>query len=300
MPRVSSASRNRRRSPGDTRPRSRPMRVEDLGRDVDLGVLQAVVRQRPRDRERRGDVVLGRAEEAADLGVEEEEAFGVADAAPRGLEDRRRRRTDVRRARRAAGSRPAGRQPSKCRWQSARSRRGPGQQRKRMDRLARFAHSQLRRAALHNSRAHYMRRARLLALFLDVLVCAALADAVGLARHGLALALCAGRPAAIPWIWAALAARPRPAPSSCGTPAAAGRGGGWRSRSGGRRPPAGGLGLDPAQSAPARPALEPLRRLAARSGRGGAAARRPAYGNPYLAVRMRVARARRGRRPVRP
>jgi hypothetical protein len=51
-----------------------------------------------------------------------------------------------------------------------------------------------------------MRRTRLLALFLDVLVCAGIADAVGLALTALVWRLWpAGRPA-IPWLWAALAA----------------------------------------------------------------------------------------------
>jgi hypothetical protein len=51
-----------------------------------------------------------------------------------------------------------------------------------------------------------MRRARILSLFLDILVCAALADAAGLALTGILwLYVPAGQPA-IPWIWTGLAA----------------------------------------------------------------------------------------------
>jgi hypothetical protein len=51
-----------------------------------------------------------------------------------------------------------------------------------------------------------MRRARILSLFLDILVCAALADIAGLALTGILWRYFpAGQPA-IPWIWAALAA----------------------------------------------------------------------------------------------
>jgi hypothetical protein len=63
-----------------------------------------------------------------------------------------------------------------------------------------IAHAQL---TIHSEL--YMRRTRLLALFLDVLVCAGIADGVGLAVTGLVWRLWpAGRPA-IPWLWAALA-----------------------------------------------------------------------------------------------
>jgi hypothetical protein len=48
-----------------------------------------------------------------------------------------------------------------------------------------------------------MRRARLLALFLDLLVCAALADLLGLALTAAAWEVPAAR-ALIPWIWAVL------------------------------------------------------------------------------------------------
>jgi hypothetical protein len=50
-----------------------------------------------------------------------------------------------------------------------------------------------------------MRRARLLALFLDVLVCAALADLTGLALTALIWRLFPAGRAALPWLWAALA-----------------------------------------------------------------------------------------------
>jgi len=49
-----------------------------------------------------------------------------------------------------------------------------------------------------------MRRTRLLALFLDVLVCAAAADAAGLALTFLIWRYFPGGRAAIPWLWAAL------------------------------------------------------------------------------------------------
>lgn len=51
-----------------------------------------------------------------------------------------------------------------------------------------------------------MRRTRLLALFLDVLLCAALADGVGLALTAIAWRLLPAARPAIPWIWGALAA----------------------------------------------------------------------------------------------
>jgi len=50
-----------------------------------------------------------------------------------------------------------------------------------------------------------MRRTRLLALFLDVLVCAALADAAGLALTVLVWRLLPAARSGIPWLWAALA-----------------------------------------------------------------------------------------------
>jgi hypothetical protein len=51
-----------------------------------------------------------------------------------------------------------------------------------------------------------MRRTRLLALFLDVLVCAVAADCAGLALTALIWRLSNAARAAIPWIWGALAA----------------------------------------------------------------------------------------------
>jgi hypothetical protein len=51
-----------------------------------------------------------------------------------------------------------------------------------------------------------MRRTRLFALFLDVLVCAGLADAVGLALTALVWRFWPGGRAAIPWLWSVLAA----------------------------------------------------------------------------------------------
>jgi hypothetical protein len=51
-----------------------------------------------------------------------------------------------------------------------------------------------------------MRRTRLLALFLDVLVCAGIADGVGLALTALAWRLWPAGRVAIPWLWGALAA----------------------------------------------------------------------------------------------
>lgn len=51
-----------------------------------------------------------------------------------------------------------------------------------------------------------MRRTRLLALFLDVLVCAALADAAGLAASALVWRLLPAARSGIPWLWALLAA----------------------------------------------------------------------------------------------
>jgi hypothetical protein len=51
-----------------------------------------------------------------------------------------------------------------------------------------------------------MRRTRLLALFLDVLVCAALADVVGLVSSALVWRLLPAARPAIPWLWAVLAA----------------------------------------------------------------------------------------------
>jgi hypothetical protein len=51
-----------------------------------------------------------------------------------------------------------------------------------------------------------MRRARLLALFLDVLVCACLADLAGLALTAVLWRFFPGSRAALPWIWGALAA----------------------------------------------------------------------------------------------
>ena len=51
-----------------------------------------------------------------------------------------------------------------------------------------------------------MRRARILAFFLDWLVCAALADLAGLAVTWAIWRLAPGLRPAVPWIWAALAA----------------------------------------------------------------------------------------------
>lgn len=51
-----------------------------------------------------------------------------------------------------------------------------------------------------------MRRARLLALFLDVLVCAGIADAVGLPLTALVWRFWPGGRGAIPWLWGVLAA----------------------------------------------------------------------------------------------
>jgi hypothetical protein len=51
-----------------------------------------------------------------------------------------------------------------------------------------------------------MRRTRLLALFLDVLACAAVADAAGLAASAFVWRLLPAARSAIPWLWAALAA----------------------------------------------------------------------------------------------
>lgn len=51
-----------------------------------------------------------------------------------------------------------------------------------------------------------MRRTRLLALFLDVLVVAAVADAVGLVLTGVVWAYFSAARPAIPWIWAACGA----------------------------------------------------------------------------------------------
>jgi len=51
-----------------------------------------------------------------------------------------------------------------------------------------------------------MRRARLLALFLDILVCAAPADAAGLVSSALVWRLLPAARPGIPWLWAVLAA----------------------------------------------------------------------------------------------
>ena len=51
-----------------------------------------------------------------------------------------------------------------------------------------------------------MRRARLLALFLDLLVCAALGDLAGLALTAAVWQFAPGLRAQIPWIWVALGA----------------------------------------------------------------------------------------------
>jgi hypothetical protein len=51
-----------------------------------------------------------------------------------------------------------------------------------------------------------MRRTRLLALFLDVLVCAVPADAAGLASSALVWRLLPAARSAIPWLWGVLAA----------------------------------------------------------------------------------------------
>lgn len=51
-----------------------------------------------------------------------------------------------------------------------------------------------------------MRRARILSLLLDVLVCAAVADIVGLALTALVWRYLPAARTAIPWMWAALAA----------------------------------------------------------------------------------------------
>lgn len=51
-----------------------------------------------------------------------------------------------------------------------------------------------------------MRRARILSLLLDVLVCAALADVAGLAVTGLVWRYAPAARPAIPWVWVALAA----------------------------------------------------------------------------------------------
>jgi len=51
-----------------------------------------------------------------------------------------------------------------------------------------------------------MRRARILSLLLDVLVCVALADVAGLALTALVWRYAPAARPAIPWVWAALAA----------------------------------------------------------------------------------------------
>ena len=51
-----------------------------------------------------------------------------------------------------------------------------------------------------------MRRTRLLALFLDVLLCAALADAAGLASSAVVWRLLPAARSGIPWLWGVLAA----------------------------------------------------------------------------------------------
>jgi hypothetical protein len=59
---------------------------EDLRRDVDLRVAQPSVRERLRHRDRRGHVVVGRAEEPAELRVELEETARVLHRRARPLE----------------------------------------------------------------------------------------------------------------------------------------------------------------------------------------------------------------------
>ena len=133
-----------------------------------------------------------------------------------------------------------------------------------------------------------MRRMRLLALFLDVLVCALAADAAGLALTFVIWRYRPGALAWIPWIWTA-----------CGLAAVlafllrdrqGGRARRWLAlearRPDGRAPGAWG------SIRRNMPLLVPFWNLydawPVRGGRRGAPAHGPPYGNPYLAVLMRV------------
>src|SRR5262245_55547309 len=189
----------------DARIRVHPEARVDLGRDVHLGVANPGVRTAAGHGERGFHVVLGAAEEPADLGVEQQEALRVADVAPGGLE-----RGEVR-----EGMVRSGREPRDLRGRQAalevevavgeERRRGVtrGALRNHDVSIAPFpiAHGPLR---IHTEL--YMRRTRLLALFLDALVCAGAADAVGLASTALVWRLWPASRPAIPFLWGVLAA----------------------------------------------------------------------------------------------
>ncbi len=132
-----------------------------------------------------------------------------------------------------------------------------------------------------------MRRTRLLALFLDVLVCAGIADGAGLALTALVWRLWPAGRTAIPWLWGALGAGAIVA--FLLRDAGGGRARRWlalevRTTDGG--PPGAwrSIGRN-AAAAPAR--LEPLGRLAGPPGRGGPAPVRSGARIAYLADNMR-------------
>ena len=206
---------------------------EDLGRHVDLGVVDPVVGERPGHGERGADVVLGPPEETAHVGEEPQESGRIPDGCPRLLEGGGIREA-VARSNGEAGD--LGRRQTAFEVEVA---VGEGE--------GVFGlHN--RTPDLQNRRGHphYMRRPRLLALLLDVLLCAVAADVAGLALTGIVWRFLPALRGAIPAVWAAAGTAAvaafllRDARGGSGPPLA--RPGGETSRRGAPRP----MGVDPA------------------------------------------------------
>ena len=267
---------------------------EDLGRDVDLGVAQAVGRRAtPATASDAADVVLGPAEETADLGVEREEACesrtprraaSNAAASAKACPARCARRDDLGRRKASLEVQvaireepaPRGRDVGDSGLSGFTIEWPPFTIPRHLtlyapDPTARSLSRRARRAAV----ARCGRASLLTAVLWRYLPGGPAGDSLDLdrlrGRSPTGAFLLRDRRGGRARRWLALEAR----------------------RPDGQR--SGDLGVDPAEPAPASAVLEPLRRLAGPLRRIGAAPVRPAYGNPYPAVRMRDAAA--GRRP---
>ncbi len=259
---------------------------EDLGRNVDFGVAQAVRRQGARHGERRLHVVLGPAKEPTDLGIEQQEALRVSHGPPRRIEGGgigEGMVAPLGQARDLLGRKTA------LEVEVAIGEEGHAASRERGVRSHGLAKSPIpnRRLSTHNRHLLYMRRTRLLALFLDVLACAAVADLAGLGLTAIVWRFLPAARDAIPWIWGGLAAVAIVV--FLLRDARGGRARRWlalevRLR---RRPASRGLALDRPQPAAAHPRLEPFRRLAGLSRRRRPAPLRPGSRIVYLADNMR-------------
>ena len=289
IPRASRASRNPTSTASRQAPGVEADAREDLGRDVDLGVVDAVVGQGAGHRERGADVVLRAAEEPADFGVE---ARGTR---PRRGRTRGTPRTPPRIGEAMPG--PRGQPRDLIRGQaSLEVEVAVGEQERRDDAESAFSTSQSVPAFSNPRHSHNMRRARTPRALSRR---ARVRGAGGRWRASIVTAflwrLCPGRPD----LRSRRSGSPRaPAPRSpscCATRAEGGRGAGWPSRSGPRtaRPP-GAWGSIRRNL----PLLIPLWNLwdawPPAPGRGRAAPFGPARRFAYGADNMRVAAASQG------